>query len=100
MKIILLLCFCCVGFTHANAQLLSKIKKQADHTAEVAKTTTSNKMDERTAQAVSQKTDKLMDKMLSAKISFKKKKKQAQTPAADSLVVVTPNTDAQSQKDN
>ncbi|MFT4093402.1 MAG: hypothetical protein QM640_07165 [Niabella sp.] len=100
MKTAILVCLFSTGFIHADAQILSKIKTQVDHTVSLAKTTAANKVDERTTQAASQKTDKLMDKALSAKISFKKKKKQAGEPATDSATTAPVAIDTTALREN
>lgn len=99
MKTAILVYLFSTGFMHADAQLLSKIKNQVDHTVSLAKTTAANKVDERTTQAAAQKTDKLMDKVLSAKVSFKKKKDQADEPVADSAATVPAAINSVPQKE-
>ena len=101
MKPILCAFLLWAGSMHANAQLLNKIKTQVDHTAGLVKTTAINKADDRFTQAAAQKTDNLMDKVLSPKISFKKKKKQAAPPPTDSTITAAPAAiDSLSQKDH
>ena len=82
MKRILILLLFIAGFTTANGQLLKKIGNKLKQTASSVENTIDNKVQNRTTQEASDKTDKMMNKVFEGRKKKKNKTGNNNEPPA------------------